>query len=462
MSTQINLEEAIAGADGLYDEERNEIMRLVSVWREHNASNRLRDNYYLGKVKAKSLGISVRKNMRIDTSCGWPRKAVDYIAMRSQFDGYTTSDEEADALLRHFVAHNDMKYLYQTAVTSELTHCCVFGALTAGEKYGEGNEAVIRFTPATASSGIFDDETQTISSGLVVRACVRKNRNVKPVKVDVFLRDAVLTIELQDGGWAVTERDETSMGRTLCEPLVNMPTLAHPFGHSLITPSVMRLTDRYLAESERAEIAAEFAAAPQKYLLGAEKSAFKGTKYDAYIGEIFAIGKDRDGTIPQFGQLSQPSMQPHIDYTRSLAAQVSGETNVPLSALGIVQDNPSSAEAIAASKEDAVIQVQRLNAGNGRALVNIAYMALAVMRGTDFATEVAAVPDLAARFRDPAMPSIVSQSDAMVKQISAMQWIGETDVALEQLGYNDEQIQRMKSQKAQADAIASLTAAAME
>ena len=461
MGRQITLEAGISAADGLYDEERAEIMQLVATWREHVSSNRLRDRYYLGKVKAKGNGISVRKTFKVDTSCGWPRKAVDYIAMRSQFDGYTTSDEEAAEMLRHFVAYNDMKYLYQTAVTSELTHCCVFGALTAAEEeYGEGHEAIIRFTPATASAGVFDDETQGISSAIVVRACERRNCSVVPVKVDVFLPKAVLTVELQDGGWVVTERDETSMGRTLCEPLVNMPTLAHPFGHSLITPSVMRLTDRYLAESERAELAAEFAAAPQKYLLGAEKSAFKGTKYDAYIGEIFAIGKDRDGTIPQFGQLSQPSMQPHIDYTRSLAAQVSGETNVPLSALGIVTDNPSSAEAIAASKEDAVIQVQRLNAGNGRALVNIAYMALAVMKGTDYATEMAAVPDLAARFRDPAMPSIVSQSDAMVKQISAMQWIGETDVALEQLGYNDEQIQRMKSQKAQADAIASLTALA--
>lgn len=29
-------------------------------------------------------------------------------------------------------------------------------------------------------------------------------------------------------------------------------------------------------------------------------------------------------------------MQPHIDYMRSLAARFSGETNVPLSELGVV------------------------------------------------------------------------------------------------------------------------------
>jgi len=143
-------------------------------------------------------------------------------------------------------------------------------------------------------------------------------------------------------------------------------------------------------------------------------------------------------------------MQPHIDYMRSLAAQFSGVTNVPLSSLGVVSDNPSSAEAIYAAKEDLVIDAQNLNDSNGRALNVVALMALAVAHGTDYATERAANLAIAAKFTNPAMPSVVSQSDAMVKQISALPWLADSDVALEELGYTDEKIQRLRSDRRKA------------
>ena len=59
--------------------------------------------------------------------------------------------------------------------------------------------------------------------------------------------------------------------------------------------------------------------------------------------------RDEDGNVPTFGQIAAASMEPHIAYMRNLAARFSGATNVPISELGIVQDNPSSAEAIYAT-----------------------------------------------------------------------------------------------------------------
>ncbi|MDY3970722.1 MAG: phage portal protein, partial [Atopobiaceae bacterium] len=162
--------------------------------------------------------------------------------------------------------------------------------------------------------------------------------------------------------------------------------------------------------------------------------------------------KDDDGDVPQFGQLTQGSMQPHIDYMRSLAARFSGETNVPVSELGIVQDNPSSAEAIYAAKEPLVIEAQNLNADNGEALRNVALMALAIHEGTDFRTELARGLTIQPKFRNPAMPSIVSQADAMTKMISALPWLADSDVALEEFGFTDEQIQRLRSDRKRSQA----------
>ena len=59
---------------------------------------------------------------------------------------------------------------------------------------------------------------------------------------------------------------------------------------------------------------------------------------------------------------------------------------------------------------------------------------------------------LATRWGDPAHPSIVSQSDAIVKQISAMPWLAQSSVVLEELGYSGSQIARLMSDKRRAEA----------
>ena len=192
-------------------------------------------------------------------------------------------------------------------------------------------------------------------------------------------------------------------------------------------------------------MSAEFFTAPQKYLLGADGDALGDMgKWDAYIGNIFAVGKDADGEVPKFGQLAQGSMQPHIDYMRSLATRFSGETNVPVSELGVVSDNPSSAEAIYAAKEPLVIEAVNLNAGNGEALRDIALMCLAVEDGCGYRAACERYGGVQARFRNPAMPSPVTQADSVVKGVSAFPWLADTDVALEEYGFTDEQISRMR------------------
>ena len=59
---------------------------------------------------------------------------------------------------------------------------------------------------------------------------------------------------------------------------------------------------------------------------------------------------------------------------------------------------------------------------------------------------------LATRWGDPAHPSIVSQSDAIVKQVAAMPWLASSPVILEELGYSSSQIARLMSDKRRAEA----------
>lgn len=443
---------AVASAAGLRPDDRKAVYDLLSLYRRKLTRNRLRDCYYHMHKKPKELGISVPPQLRnLEQAMGWPAKAVNALASRSQFDGFVCSDEAVSATLQGIVAGNRLKQHYRKAVKSELTHSCSFLAVTAGDAGAGEPAALVRAYPATAASALWDDRANRIKAGMVVVARDRTpSGDDEPVWVDVYTDSAIISIKKAQRGW-VAGYSEHSMGRCLMEPLAYEASLERPFGVSRISRSVMGITDDAMRASVRAEVAAEFNTSPQKFLLGADKEALGGqSKWDAYIGSIFAVSKDGDGDVPQFGQLSQGSMQPHIDYMRSLAARFSGETDVPISELGVVSDNPSSAEAIYAAKEPLVVSAQNLNADNGDALVNVALMALAIANGTDYATEAARGLGVQARFRNPAMPSIVSQSDAMVKMISALPWLAESDVALEEFGFTDDQIQRLRSDRARA------------
>lgn len=280
-----------------------------------------------------------------------------------------------------------------------------------------------------------------------------------PTLVGVYEPGCVIELRADGGRWVASYRPH-GMGRPLMEPMPYEPTLERPFGQSRITRTVMSITDDAVREKARSEIAAEFAAFPQKWLLGTDAETINdGNRYSAAMGVMQEVAKDPDGDSPTIWQSPQLTMQPHIDYMRSLAAQFAGETDLPLSSLGVVSDNPSSAEAIYAAKEDLVIDAQNLNRSNAQALRNVALMALAVAHGTDWATERDAGHGVEPMFRDEARPSVVSMSDALLKQVQAIPWLADTSVALEMLGYTEEQRQRMQADRRRAQGRAVLNAA---
>lgn len=254
-----------------------------------------------------------------------------------------------------------------------------------------------------------------------------------PTLVGVYEPGYVIELRADGDRWSAASRPH-GMGRLLMEPMPYEPTLERPFGQSRITRTVMSITDDAVREKARSEVAAEFAAFPQKWLLGTDAETINdGNRYSAAMGVMQEVAKDPDGDSPTIWQSPQLTMQPHIDYMRSLAAQFAGETDLPLSSLGVVSDNPSSAEAIYAAKEDLVIDAQNLNRSNAQALRSVALMALAVAHGTDWATERDAGHGIEPMFRDEARPSVVSMSDA-----------------LEMLGYTEEQRQRMQADRRRA------------
>lgn len=436
---------------GLPKAEQKKLCELLDVWKRKLARNKLKTRYYEAKEGLKNLGIAIPKEFEdIDTVIGWPAKAVDYLSVRSIFDGYVYEGSE-NADLERIMADNRMRIGYRQAVTSELVNSCACATVGRG---GPGEpDVVVNFHSAETSAFLWNYRKKRIDWGLVVsdlKTDYRRER-MEPECVMLHSDTDVWDIRKEGGSW-VARRKPHIMGRPLMEVMAYSPSLKRPFGKSRITRTVMSLTDCAVRSRLRAELGSEFYTTPQKYLLGADDEAFDKPKWEAYIGWIFLAGKDEDGDIPQYGQLPQATMQPHTDYMRDLAAQFSGETCVPMSALGVVHDNPASAEAIYAAKEDLIIEAQNLNEVNGEAMANIAKMALCVAQNKPLSALTAEERAITAHFKNPAMPSVVSQADAMVKICSVAPWVAETEVFLEELGFDDATRRRLMSDKAKIEA----------
>lgn len=452
----IQLTEAVASAKGLHPEDSAPIANLVYLWREKYQRNRLRDAYYYGHVEVKDLGISVSPALvkKLRPHVDWAAKCVDWWSDRVQFDGVTVDNDVAQATIENTLRANDSRNLLHKTISVALRHSCAFLTVTAGEN----GQVVLSGYPATAAAAEWDDEKKRIKRGLVVVAADRPrgSRTRYPRLINVFDDDNVIVLSRDGANVWHAQYIPHGMGRVPMEPIAYHATLERPFGRSRITRTVMSLVDDAQREMMNMAAAASFSAAPMKYLMGVDKGTAKKiseSRFDAFMGAILTATTNSKGQIPQIGQLAQLSMQPHIEYMRSLAAQFSSSTGVPLSSLGVVSDNPSSADAIYASKEDAVVDIQSYIDACKRAMQNVCTMILAANNNTSFDTESANGFTIDVHFRKPDRPSTISQSQAIMSQIQAIPWLADSDVTLRELGYDDEQVHQLRTDRRRAQAL---------
>ena len=139
---------------------------------------------------------------------------------------------------------------------------------------------------------------------------------------------------------------------------------------------------------KRSEITAEFYAFPQKYILGLSEDAEDLDKWKATMSSILRLDRDEDsGTVPSVGQFNQAAVTPHIEQLRVFASLFAGETGLTLDDLGIVSDNPSSAEAIKASHENLRLKARKAQRDFGVGLINAGFLAACVRDNWEYKRE---------------------------------------------------------------------------
>lgn len=435
-------------AAGLPDEWETVATYLFALREAKEHRNRMRRRYYDGKNHLKDFGISTPPELlNVETVVGWPRIAVDAMAVRSRFDGFTAATTEVQDMLDGIVDRSRLKTKYRHAITPALIQSCCFVTVTEDES----GEPRIDLYSAEDAAAVWDKARGRIAYGLTVE---ERDVDRSPVRCNLITETAIVHLErgVVEWGWTV---EPFALGVVPMGVFAYRASDMRPFGYSRISRSVMSLTDAAVRVALGGDIAYQFSVAPQKYLLGVDRDAFDArTRWEAYIGNIMAVGRNEDGDIPTFGQLSQGSMQQTTDYMRLLASRFTSETNVPLHQLGVASDaNPQSAEAIYAVNEPLVIEVEEFNETAGDTLRDIAKMCIAIETGVSYYDLTDEQRDFSANFRNPAMPSIVSQADAMSKIAAQVEGFAGTDVYWEQMGFS-EAMRRKARQQTQANLLA--------
>ena len=214
----------------------------------------------------------------------------------------------------------------------------------------------------------------------------------------------------------------------------------------------MALTDTAVRTYVRMEGNAELYSAPQIALLGLSEDAFEALsgseakKFKLALDRVLGVTTDENGNKPALQQLSQASMQPHGDMLRTVAMAFSGETGIPPSSLGVVHDQPASAEAIRAAEHDLLIDATYHNKFvHAQTVKDIASLAVMVRDG--LTTPPPEVLKLSVRFADPEFRSLSAQADAVQKLASDMESLAKWPVLLEQVFDADEVARIQASQR---------------
>lgn len=429
---------------GLTEADNETLNECFAQLRDRVLINEKRTRMFEGKYKARHLGISVPPQLeQVETTLMWPAKSVEALESLINLEGFVVPDgTAADYGIDTIWRENRLGIEATQAHTSALKYGVSFLAVLAG---GAGEpEVVIRNLSATSSTALWDANRRRARAALTVI----QSDGFYPTEFILFLEDKVVTAEYLNGRWVLDEALHT-LGRCPVAVLPFKPSVEEPFGRSRITRGVMTITERVARTLLRMEISAEFYSSPQRWLMGADSSAFQnedGTTKDRWevtLGKMLAIGPDEDGNSPTVGQFAQLTMQPHMDMVRSDAALFAGETNIPVSALGIIHDNPASDAAMQSAYMALYGEAERAWEPFGAGWVEAMQMALEIRDGS-LADELAG---LRAKWGRADTPTMAARGDFVIKQVQAFPWMADSDVALEESGYDQTTIERLRSDR---------------
>lgn len=430
---------------GLTAAEQDLYRRLLRRLLEKRGRNRLRSKYYDGRNELKDIGYSLPPVAKdIEIVVGWPEKAVEALANRVVLDGVTMQDgSDLSRKVADLLDENDLRNTATSAHADALVHSCSFIAVLRGDTSIGEPEAIIQEFSADNATGIWDKRRHGLSSALLFEV----TDDGKTVQ-SIYLMDYEHTVVIVPAGPGYQVYDCTpNTGRIPCELLAYKPDAKRPFGRSRISRTVMSLTDSAVRTFLRSEMQAELYSVPPRYFLGVEPELFRDENdneiptWKLMMDHILAIPKDKDGEKPEVGQFPQYSFEPHSAQLRQTASMFAAATSMPPDMMGVLTDNPSSAEAIDKAQKELCLAAEQCQSWFGPAWERI------IDRAQKLAGPDGSVQAVACQWRNPSTPSRAAAADAAVKLVQAGILPADSDVTYDMLDLSDRQRRTLRKEQ---------------
>lgn len=445
----------IESADGITEDAKRWVSDLADEYARHSEHNETLKDYYDGNVSVSDYGVTA--DIENDQTCHWPQKSVDALADRIRLESLSVPDGD-QSTLDSIVRTNDLIANYNRHVAVKLLYGCM--AATVNRK--KDGHALVRFHSAETFTALpSPDFTDGVVAGGL--AIARRERTpwsdglMVPTVVNLHTPHNVGEFRQVDNGQWTYEHGE------IREELPTLYVFAHnsigtlsPFGRTRITQFVRTLTDDAIRCMWHMQVSGAFYSMAKLYMTGLTDEQFDAVmenKSKYQLSRLLALTVGADGQNPNVGQLSGNSPQPFIDELRALACQFSGATGVPLNSLGIVQDNPSSAEAIQAAREDICLVAERDIEADKATLRRVMQAAMAIEKNTTVDGLDAADADIMASFASPMLYSLSSRTDAAIKIAAVDEGFAGSKPFHEMVGFDEATTARLESDRRRAQAV---------
>jgi len=242
--------------------------------------------------------VPAKEKALYNAKLGWCTKAVDDLANRLTID----SLENDNYGMWDIFKQNNMDILFDSAFRSALISACCFIYIIQTES----GDVQLQLIDGKNATGTLDPSTYLLKEGYAI---LDTDELGDPTLEAYFLpNETVYYNKLTHG----ETHYANPTGYPLLVPIINRPDAdRRPFGQSRISKALMDIQDKARYTITCLEVAREFGAFPQKYVVGLSQDAEFNSLENAYK-QILAIDKDGDGDKPSVGQFTQISLSSYL------------------------------------------------------------------------------------------------------------------------------------------------------
>lgn len=451
---------------GLSDDEQRTLNRLVAQLGDKEPRNLLRQRLYDNQEVARRIGDTIPAayfNMGI--VLGWIAKAVDGLGRRCTLERFVWADGDLEDLGSQRVwDDNDLRSEINSAKVSSLIHGPAFLINTQGA-YGEP-ESLIHVRDAVSATGDWNPRRRRMDNLLSV---LDRDEHGKITEFALYL-DGLTVTGVKDGGTWEVDHQEHPWGVPV-EAMIYKPRVGRAMGSSRITRPLIGLQKQAVRALIRLEGHMDIYSYPDFWLLGALAKDVKGENganvaaMAAALGRIRGIpdlpaddpnARDNNLDRADVKQFPASAPTPNLAQLNTLAKLFARESSLPDSALAITDfANPTSADSYDASQYELIAEADGAVEDWSPAVKRSHLRALAILNGeSEIPREWLTIEP---KWRDRRYVSPSAQADAgskIVPLIAAAQ----SEVELELLGLDEQQVKRVMADKRRAQGSAALQA----